>query len=198
MEMVNDNDIELMHYTYLTMQHVLNEESVVSNFIRDLLKAIGYEKRDSRTLWTHREIPMYIYMEKRNTTMDVCLLNAGNGITVVIQEHKWHIDGTNKPEPQLITEAITSFLYNDSIHKVVIGRTIQDQQVIYGIIMYATTSAFYEISIRKKLVDAVMQGEYPDALMKVTMHIPQGPHPSCHSNEGMLKFDVYLLLFLKL
>jgi hypothetical protein len=135
MEMVNDNDIKLMHYTYLTMQHVLNEESVVSNFIRDLLKAIGYEKRDSRTLWTHRKIPMYIYMERRNTIMDVCLLNAENGITVVIQEHKWHIDGTNEPEPQLITEAITSLAYNDFIHKVVIGRTIQDQQVIYGIIM---------------------------------------------------------------
>ena len=188
-QMTNDNDIELMHYAYLATHRVLNEESTVSDFTRDLLKAMGYTKRDSGTLRTHREIPMYICMERRSATTDVCLLNAENEITLVVQEHKWHIDDTNEPEPQLIAEAIAAFAYNNFIREVVVGRPIHNQQIIYGIIMNATAPAFYKIPVSKQLADAVRRGEYPDSPTKVTTHIPQGPRPSRRSNEGMLKLD---------
>ena len=132
---------------------------------------------------------MYICMERRSAITDVCLLNAGNEITLVVQEHKWHIDGTNEPEPQLIAEAIAAFAYNNFIREVVVGRPIHDQQTIYGIIMNATAPAFYKIPVSKELADAVRRGEYPDSRTKVMTHIPQGPRPSRRSNEGMLKLD---------
>jgi hypothetical protein len=128
-------------------------------------------------------------MERRSAITDVCLLNAENEITLVVQEHKWHIDGANEPEPQLIAEAIATFAHNNFIREVVVGRPIHDQQTIYGIIMNATAPAFYQIPVSKKLADAVRLGEYPDAPTKITMHIPQGPRPSRRSNEGMLKLD---------
>jgi hypothetical protein len=120
-QMANDNNIELMHYAYLATHRVLNEESTVADFTRDLLKAMGYAKRDSGTLRTRREIICI----KRSALTDVCLLNTENKITLVVRQHKWHIDGANEPEPQLIAEAISTFIYNNFIREVING-TIMD------------------------------------------------------------------------
>jgi hypothetical protein len=86
--MANDNDIELMHYAYLVTHRMLNEESTVADFTRDLLKAMGYAKRDSGTLRTRREI---ICIKRRSALTDVCLLNTENNITLVIRQlaHRW-------------------------------------------------------------------------------------------------------------
>ncbi|KIM78614.1 hypothetical protein PILCRDRAFT_90555 [Piloderma croceum F 1598] len=87
-QMANDNDIELMHHAYLTAPRVLSEKSMVVDFTRDPLKTImGYAK--------------YICIERRSALTDVCVLNAENKIILVVQQHKWHIDDANEPEPRL-------------------------------------------------------------------------------------------------
>ena len=98
--------------------------------------------------------------------MDVCLVHLNFMILLVVQEDKTNLSTAN-PEPQVITEAIATFQYNNRKCEELDLPTL-DKMTIPCIVMVGTRLFFYKVPATQKLCNCVISGQYPSQPMVIT------------------------------
>ena len=102
--------------------------------------------------------------------MDVCLVHLNPMILLVVQEDKTNLSTAN-PEPQVITEAIATFQYNNRKREELDLPTL-DKMTIPCIVMVGTRPFFYKVPATQKLCDCVIGSQYPSQPTVVTCCAP--------------------------
>ena len=148
--------------TYRFLQHLdlvsrpnLDQESAIHDFTRQMLRALGYEKRG--LLRSRYAVPLLVCGDSnRSEQIDICLVQGSCTILLVVQEDK---DLLN-PEAQIIAEAIATFQYNNHI-RVRSGESELDSMTIPCISMIGTLPTFYLVPVTRNLSDAVAASQHP-------------------------------------
>ena len=119
------------------------------------------------------------------TAADVCVINARGlgGITLLVQEDKRHLEQL-EPEPQIISEATSSFQSNNT-RLSRMGLPTLNQMTIPGITIFGTAPTFYKINITTALVEAVEAGMYPSQATIVHKLVPLVPRLKRLERYGM-------------
>lgn len=116
-DMLSDHNAELIHLLDMAMCPVPAGESAVNDFTVELLRQLGYVKRN-RIAHTQKDIPHLVCGEWKHTRCDICLLDCLNDweILLLIQEIKQSkIEDTLDPEAPLIAKAIGAFDQNNRV-----------------------------------------------------------------------------------
>ncbi|KAJ3536956.1 hypothetical protein NM688_g6765 [Phlebia brevispora] len=105
-EMVNDK-YELITLLDLAMKPRPAGESTVDDFAVELLKRLGYVKRQ-RVARTRKDIPFLVCGETRHVKTDVCLIErAQDDILLLLQQDKrYTLADTIEPQAQMIAEIL--------------------------------------------------------------------------------------------
>lgn len=132
------------------------QESAVRDFAKEILRALGYEKR-GLLLRSRYAIPLLISDDlHRSAWTDVCLVQGSSVILMVVQTDEATVD----PEPQVIAEAIATFQYNNRI-SARLGDPELDLMTIPCIAMLGTRPIFYLVPVTRKLSEAVAAAQHP-------------------------------------
>jgi hypothetical protein len=147
-----DETYRLLQYLDLASGANSGQDSVVDDFAREILRALGYEKRDLlfRSRYAIPQGNMY------QSVRTVCLVQGSSIILLVVQEAV----GIRDPEPQLIAEAIANFHWNNRI-RVQLGESELDSMTFPCIAMIGTRPIFYLIPVTRNLSQAVNTSTYP-------------------------------------
>ncbi|KAF8815663.1 hypothetical protein BYT27DRAFT_7230171 [Phlegmacium glaucopus] len=137
---LSDETDRLLQYLYMASRENPGQDSSVTDFVREILRMFGYEKRD---------------LLLRTPQIDLCLVQRSSTILLVVQEDKT----TPSPEPHLIAKAIATFQYNNRV-RVRLGRPKLDSMTIPCITMIGTRPIFYLVPVTRKLSRAVAKGHY--------------------------------------
>ena len=106
---LSDETYRLLQYLDLASKANAGQESAVDDVAKEILRALGYEKR-GLLLRSRYAIPLLISGDlNRSAQTDVCLVQGSSTILLVVQEDK------TDPEPQVIAEAIATFQCNSRI-----------------------------------------------------------------------------------
>src|SRR6266702_565761 len=107
-DMLLDHNAELIHLLDLAMEPVLAGETAVDDFTVELLRRLGYVKRN-RIAHTQKDIPYLICGEWEHAKPDICLLNhLHNDILLIIQEDKHHYRHSHQNLPLFLSMSQTS------------------------------------------------------------------------------------------
>jgi hypothetical protein len=88
------------------------QESAIHDFAREILRALGYEKR-GLLLRSRYAIPLLISGDpNRSALTDICLIQGSSTILLVVHKDKPTVN-VRDPEPQVIAEAIVTFQCNN-------------------------------------------------------------------------------------
>ena len=185
-DMIDDSCFRVVKYMDLSMDPVPGEESAVSDFAMELLKAIGYDSRD-RFLRSRKDIPLFICGTWSHTTADVCLMDDKE-IILLVQEDKRHLEWGD-PRPQLIAKVIAAAQTNNTIRETVLNLAPLEYELMAGITMTGTSPTFFKIPITSELMEAVRLGQYPPTPTVVMMHLPEVRRPARRLSEGMRPLD---------
>ena len=168
----------------LAMTLYEGEESAVDDFAAELLRALGYETDDT-VVRTRKTLRLFLCGEKVYAKTDVCVLDTGTGVLLVVQEDKSHLNPTADPEPQLIAEAIAAFQENN-VKRERAALEPLSEALIPGITMMGTFPRFYKIKVTDELNYAIRHGQYPETMTRVYRHTPRVPRRSL---DGMKPLD---------
>lgn len=156
---ISDETYRLLQYIDLASRANSGQESVINDFAKEILRALGYEKR-GLILRSHYAIPLLIGGEpNRLAQTGVCLLQGSSTILLVVQGDKT-ADNVRDPEPQVIAEAIATFQCNNRT-RARLGEPELDSMTIPGIVMIGTRPIFYLVPVTRELSEAVITAQYP-------------------------------------
>jgi hypothetical protein len=181
---LDDASLALIKRLDLATRLVEGEESAVDDFAAEVLRAMGYETRDT-IVRTRKNIRLHMCGEVVFAKTDVCLLGVGSDILLLVQEDKTHIY-PSEPEPQLIAEAIAAFQTNNRRRENDLFLPPLAEQVFPGIAMIGTFPRFYKIRVTNALERCIRYGEYPAEQTIVYRHTPRVPR---RRSEGMKPLD---------
>jgi hypothetical protein len=138
----------------------------VADFAREILRALGYEKRD--LLFRSRfAIPLLNYGIPICGSLPqtgVSLVQGSSIILLVVQEDKT-VAGISNPEPQIIRQAIANFQWNNRI-RVQLGEYELDSMTFPCIVMTGTRPTFYYfklVPVTRNLSESVAASKYPSS-----------------------------------
>jgi hypothetical protein len=116
--MLTDHNTELIYLLDMAMYPPVSAgESAVNDFTVELLRQLGYVKRN-RIAHTQMDIPHLVCGEWKHTRNVICLLDCLNDweILLLIQEvKKYRIEDMADPEAPLIAKAIGAFDQNNRV-----------------------------------------------------------------------------------
>jgi hypothetical protein len=157
---LSDETYRLLQYIDLASGANLGQMTVVDDFVREILRALGYEKRD--LLFRSRyAIPLSNYGIPICGSLpqtSVSLVHSSSIILLVVQEVKT-VAGISNPEPQIIREAIANFQWNNRI-RVQLGEYELDSMTFPCIAMTGTRPIFYLVPVTRDLSEAVAASKY--------------------------------------
>jgi len=111
---LSDETYRLLRYLDLASRANSGQESAVNDFAREILHAIGYEKR-GLLLRSRYAIPLLINGDpNRSAQTDMCLVQGSSTILLWSKRIKCTVS-LRDPEPQVIAEAIATFQCNNRI-----------------------------------------------------------------------------------
>jgi hypothetical protein len=182
-DMLSDHNAELIHLLDLAMMHQFYGGSAVDDFAVELLRQLGYVKRN-RVAHTQKDILYFICGEWRHAKPDICLLNClqDHDILLLIQEDTPFLPEDlfclRDPQARLIANAIAAFG-----EKLEMGQdaTIEPKacgssyfsgvlhslamKIMPGIMLTGTMPIFYKIPVTLNLLHNVWHGTYPSEPM---------------------------------
>jgi len=97
----------------LAMELFEGEESAVTDFAAEILRALGYETKQT-VVRTRKTIRLFMCGETVYANTDVCLIDADSEILLFVQVDKTRISASD-PEPQLVAGAVAAFQSNNAI-----------------------------------------------------------------------------------
>jgi hypothetical protein len=167
-------------------------ESFIDDFARETLHILGYVER-GLCLSTQFTIPLTICGEDTLAPTDVCLVARRPMVLLVLRQDKSMFDLSQRPEPQIIADAIAAYQYNNRRRKIS-GLPTLDAMTIPCIIMDGTRPTFYLVPVTQALSIAVVTGQYPETPTKVVRCVTSlGPRRS--SGEGMKTLEYRRVAF---
>jgi hypothetical protein len=185
MQGLSDETYRLLQYLDLALRVSSGQKSAVEDFTREILRALGYEKR-GLLLRSHYAIPLLISGDpNRSAQTDMCLVQGSSTILLVVQEDKSTIS-LRDPEPQVIAGAIATFQSNNRI-RTQLGESELESMTIPCIAMMGTQPIFYLVPITRELSEAVATAQCPlsPTVVKKCVVVSN----SRHLSEGMETLD---------
>ncbi|KAI0253588.1 hypothetical protein BJV78DRAFT_1122961 [Lactifluus subvellereus] len=156
---LSDETYRLLQYLDLASRANAGQESAIDDFAREILRAVGYERR-GLLLRSRYAIPLLICGDpNRSAQTDVTLIQGSSTVLLVVQEDKTAIS-TYDPEPQVIAEAIATFQYNNRT-RARLGQPVLASMTIPCITMIGTRPIFYLVPVTRELSEAVATAQYP-------------------------------------
>ncbi len=160
------------------------EGKVLDDFIREVLRALGYETGETLAQ-SGKETPLLMCRKMVLTSPDISVVHETDGVILVIQEDESRFEFmdalTRTPEAQLIADAIAAFQENNRERLEPLPKAL-----ITGILMDRTFPKFYKIEVTEELNRAVRHGLRPATTTIVYRHTPQVPGEII---EGMVTLD---------
>jgi hypothetical protein len=153
---LSDEMYRLLQYLDLASRANPGQESAIHDFAREILRALGYEKR-GLLLQSRYIIPSGD--PNRSAQPDICLTQGWSTILLVVQEDRITVSACD-PEPQVIAEAITTFQCNNHT-RARLGEPELDSMTIPCITMVGTRPIFYLVPVTRELSEAVATAQYP-------------------------------------
>lgn len=180
----DDNACRFIRLMELVLtQTYKDEESSVDDFAIELLRLLGYERKEA-VLRSHKDITLNMCHKEVQAKADVCL-QSHNQIFMVIQEDKSHIDPYGNPEPPLVAAAIAAFRFNNCQRSQQRNKKQLESWVCPCVIMRRTYPIFYKVTVTKMLGSAVAGGYIPDFETIVQRFYPTDFRHERLNNEGM-------------
>ena len=161
---LSDETYRLLQYIDLASGANLGQVTVVDDFAREILRALGYEKRDLLFRRSRYALPLSSYgmpICGRLPQTSVSLVQGSSIILLVVQEDKT-VAGISNPEPQIIREAIANFQWNNRI-RVQLGEYELEFMTFPCIAMTGTRPIFYLVPVTRDLSEAVAASKYPSS-----------------------------------
>ena len=157
---LSDETYRLLQYLDLASRVESSQASAVHDFTKEILRALGYEKR-GLLLRSRYAIPLLVAGDANRTVQtDVCLVQGSSAVLMVVH---WQEDKNTvsvDPEPQVIAEAIAAFHFNNRI-RARLAETELGSMTIPCIAMIGTRPIFYLVPVTRELSDAVARASYP-------------------------------------
>ncbi|KAG1820648.1 hypothetical protein EV424DRAFT_1322930, partial [Suillus variegatus] len=141
-----------------TVVNVTTRESKVDDFAHLALTVCGFKEYDSLIHERHW-ISLWICGEEKSAEVNVCMVDPDTKMIQVIKENK-AARNIQRPEPQVIAEAISAFQHNNLIRQFM-GLPALVQMTLPCITMVGTHPAFYLVPVTNMLSNAVLNGTYP-------------------------------------
>ncbi|KAF8523851.1 hypothetical protein JB92DRAFT_2827225 [Gautieria morchelliformis] len=114
---------------------------------------------ETRYISIWKELPLTMCGEETYAKPDVYLSDSSSSILMLLQEDKT-VKNTSDVTPQLITEVIGAFQYNNRLRRKAKLPRLKEM-IIPGIVMHGTAPAFYLILDTEELSEAVILGRPP-------------------------------------
>ena len=169
---------------YLDLATNSGQETATDDFVREFLRIVGFDEELGLVLRTHHIVPLFNCGDDNAVAQpDVCMVDRRLTILLVVQEDKIVHNHRSIPEPQVISEAIAAYQYNNE-RRGTMGLSSLHTMTIPCITMVGTRPTFYLVPVTEDLSDAVSTGQWPSVETKVLKCVTvAGRH--CRLTEGM-------------
>ena len=168
MQGLSDETYHLLQSLDLASKATPDQESPPEEFVRELLRSLGYETHDllSRSRYT---IPLLrnSYSKSSAETADLCLVQGSSTVLLVVKVDNNLAVGAHDPEPQVIAGAIATFQCNNRIRSR-LGEPELDSMAIQCIAMVGTRPTFYLVPVTQHLSESIIRGTIPTVNTVVT------------------------------
>jgi hypothetical protein len=156
---LSDETYRLLQYIDLASRANSGQESAIDDFAREILRALGYEKR-GLILRSRYATPLLVGGDLiRPAQAGVCLIQDSSTILLVVQGDTNVLD-VRDHEPQVIAKAIAAFQCNNRT-RARLGEPEDHPMVIPCIAMIGTRPIFYLVPVTQELSEAVATAQYP-------------------------------------
>ncbi|KAF8482309.1 hypothetical protein JB92DRAFT_2764334 [Gautieria morchelliformis] len=181
-----DDDLirDLTKLLYLTSS--APDEATVDIFTVVFLSHLRYTSK-KRYISVQKDLPLIMCGESTYAKPGVYLSDSSSSILMLLQEDKT-VKNTADAIPQLITEVIGAFQYNNGLRRKAKLPPLKEM-IIPGILMHGTAPEFYLIPVTEELSKAVILGRPPTIETVVKEYIPEVPRMDMRTPEGMMPLD---------
>ncbi|KAM6502553.1 hypothetical protein JOM56_002530 [Amanita muscaria] len=152
--------------TYRLLQYIdhasranTGQESTINDFMKEILRLLGYEEKRNLLLRSHHAIPLLISGDPDQLAQTgTCLSQGSSTILLVVQEETTF--SFHDPEPKVIAAAIATFQYNNCT-RAQLGQPELNLMTIPCIVITGTRPTFYLVPVTQELSTAVATSQYP-------------------------------------